>query len=113
MGNWVYPYVTLSDGTKKFTKNKSGRNYVAPTGIVEYANVISIYGSYQPLRWLKFYAQPSLAIVTNAGHTSGGAEISFECVVGAQIKFAKLKKEKKDKVVLEEKRNDESSVYVQ
>lgn len=102
---WVYPFTTTT--TKPYTtqfspKYKDGRNLAAPSGVAEYVNVLSVYGSYCPTRWLTVFLQPSLAVISNAGHSSGTTEVSFECVFGAQVKFTKIKKEKK---VLEESQN--------
>ena len=99
--DWVYPWTVLSDKSVYFNpKYRDGRNFVAPTGIPEYVNVLCFYGSYNVTRWFKVMAQPALAIVANAGHIQGNTEVSFECVLGAQFKFTKLKKDKK---ILEEK----------
>ena len=100
--NWVYPFTTGSDGKTQFSqKYKDGRNLAAPSGTPEFVNVISVYGSFSPTVWLKLILQPSLAIVSNSGHEKGKSEISFECVLGAQVKFTKIKRERK---VLEESR---------
>ncbi|MBQ3835821.1 MAG: hypothetical protein II814_01710 [Treponema sp.] len=92
---WVYPFTTASDGTTQFSpKYKNGRNLSAPSGVPEYANVITLYGSYALNRWLSVMAQPSLAIVSNAGHKSGATEFSFECAFGIKVKFANVKANK-------------------
>ncbi|MBR5096058.1 MAG: hypothetical protein IK094_03000, partial [Treponema sp.] len=49
-------------------------------------------GTYCLNAWLDFMAQPSLAIILNSGHESGKTEFSFEFVLGARIKFTKIKK---------------------
>ncbi len=99
LSNWVYPYTTTvtQPYTTRFnsvSKYKDGRNLTAPSGIPEYANVITVYASYCLTRWLEFMTQPSLAIISNSGHESGKTELSFEIVLGARIKFAKIKKNK-------------------
>ena len=93
--NWVYPFTTAADGSTQFSsKYKNGRNLAAPTGTPEFVNVITLYGTYCLNSWLDFMAQPSLAIILNSGHESGKTEFSFEFVLGARIKFTKIKKEK-------------------
>ena len=77
---------------------------MAPTGTPEFVNVVSVHASYTPLRWLNIFIQPSLAVITNSGNVLGENEISFECVLGAQVKFTKIKDKKKtEKIALEEK----------
>lgn len=103
---WVYPFTTTTSRpyTTQFSQRyKNGRNFGFPVGVPEYVNVVCLYGSYSLNRWLKLMAQPSLAIISNAGHQKGRCQVSFECVLGAQIKFTKIKKESKN---LEEKRNE-------
>ena len=91
--NWVYPFTVASDGSTQFSpKYKNGRNLAAPTGTPEFVNVITLSGTYCLNAWLDFMAQPSLAIILNSGHESGKTEFSFEFVLGARIKFTKIKK---------------------
>lgn len=112
LDNWVYPFVTPSTG-RKLNDNayyRNGRNHAAPSASpftsAEFVNVVSVYGSYSPTRWLKVFLQPSLAVIANSGHKSGDTEISFECVLGAQVKFTKIKK-------AEERRHDKSVEVVE
>ena len=94
---WVYPFTTLSDGSTYISelKYRNGRNWVAPAGIVEYVNAVTLYASYDVNRWLSVMIQPSLAVVSNCGHIKGETEVAFECVLGASVKFTKIKKDKK------------------
>lgn len=102
LSGWVYPYITASDGSTRFSgRYKNGRHFAAPTGIPEWVNAIAVYGSFWPARWLKLAGQASLAFVSNSGHVEGNNDISFECVLGAQVKFTKLKKENKNNKAVE------------
>lgn len=95
---WVYPFTTAADGTTQFNPDprlKNGRNLAAPSGTPEFANVLSLRAAYNVTRWLCVMAQPSLAIVVNSGHRSGNTEVSFECACGVQVKFTKIKRNKK------------------
>lgn len=97
LDKWVYPFVTHADGSTHINtgKYRNGRNWAAPSGVVECVNVLTLYATYNVNRWLSVMAQPSLAIVSNAGHSSGSTEVSFEFACGAKIKFTKIKKNKK------------------
>ncbi len=91
--DWVYPYHIGDDGKKEFSDGyKDGRHKVAPSGTPEFANVISVYGSYNLNRWLKFTLQPSFAILTNVNHKTDKNAFSFECAFGVQIKITKISK---------------------
>ncbi len=97
--SWVYPYTgdnkhgNLNDNPKY----KNGRNLAAPTGTPEFVNVLTFYGSYSLNEWLDFMTQPSFAVILNSGHEKGKTEFSFEFVLGARIKFTKIKKSLADK----------------
>ena len=93
--HWVYPFISYPNGQQKFNgdpRYKNGRNLAAPTGTPEFVNVITLYGNYRLNEWLDFMTQPSLAIILNSGHEKGKTELSFEFVLGARIKFTKIKK---------------------
>lgn len=98
MKNWIYPFTVDSSGNTQFSsKYKNGRNLAAPTGTPEFVNVLTFYGSYSLNEWLDFMTQPSFAVILNSGHEKGKTEFSFEFVLGARIKFTKIKKSLDDK----------------
>ena len=67
---------------------------VAPHGIPEYVNRISVRGEWYPFEWLKLVAQPSLTFVANHNHIQDNFACGLEGIISAKIEFTKLWKPK-------------------
>ncbi|MCR5046651.1 MAG: hypothetical protein K6A42_08745 [Treponema sp.] len=87
----------------------NGRDFSAPHGIVEYDNVIYLKGSWSPLKWLTFVAQPAYIFVFNHNHTSGRFEHDFEIALSCRMDFCRLlKKPVKFDFLLKDKHDREA-----
>ena len=85
--DWVYP--NSFDG-KMY--NKDGRDRIAPSGLPEYVNAVSLRGTYMPSDWVTLIFQPSFAFILNSGHEDGKTAASFEAALGARIALTKIRK---------------------
>ncbi len=83
--NWVYP-----NKVNGVIVNRGGREKVAPSGLPEYVNTVSLCASYSPLNWLSFYAQPSYTFVFNSGHKEGSFECAFEMALAIRCYLTRI-----------------------
>ena len=66
------------------------RSRIAPSGIVEYNNVITLRGSWCPSRWLTLTVQPSYIFVNNFNHIEGNDRQGFQFALSTKIALTKI-----------------------
>lgn len=82
-------YSNTAAGTWPYSENNK-RSFIAPSGIPEYTNAITLRGSICPTSWLTVTAQPSYLIVSNFKNEEGNCRQGFQFAVSAKVALTKL-----------------------
>lgn len=81
--NWIYP--------RKDNAYKNGASLIAPSGVVDYTNVIALDATYWPFSWMSITAMPSYTFSINNRNVDGKNENGFEFALSIKMFFTKIK----------------------
>ncbi len=90
-GNWGgLKFENYDESAWVYEISSRAASYVAPHGIPEFENRITVKGTWKPFDWLEVTAQPSFVMVANKGHSEGAFAAGVEGVLACKVHLAQL-----------------------
>lgn len=83
--SWYFP-----SNAPEGSKYRKGASFIAPSGTVDYSNVIAVTATYWPLSWMCITAMPSYTFSINNNNVSGKNENGFEFALSLKMFFTRI-----------------------